>query len=832
MEKTEVIPIGTEEYRRRLVETRQIGETDEAIPASIHIAQDGDATRLLGAWIGNNVNPEEPWRKIVETIKKDFRRWEARYPTLEGKRHIVQMIAGGKTQFLTRAQGMPGPVQKEIQKAITEFIWGKERATICIENVARSIGQGGRKIMDIATRNEAIDLMWVKQYLKMGADRPKWAYMMDEIFRGERPKGAKEPHQAIANWNPLTQGWKPRARSGNIPKRIQNALRLAEKHGVELEALRPSEETKGEMPVWLHRKANRDAARIYTTGAAKCLKLKHCTHYMRQLVKMVEEIPDEHRKTNFCTCESCREASRLGCTHPERCLDTARKLIGTIDPKWRPGTQQSDTNGAERSEATTTGGQHGRVIVDATRGTTDLQHSIRIFTDRGGMEETIAPQTTEDGALPDGDLVVYTDGSCIGNGTADARAGSGVWYGDNDPRNTAIRVPGRKQSNQIGELLAVLYVVQNTPGNQPLRICSDSKFAIEGLTKYARRWEAKDWIGVAHGQLFKCTTAWLRARTGHTTLQWVKGHARIKGNEGADRLAAEGACKAPDHNEIDLRIPVGTMDAGAELARTSQSLIYQHLTTRGSINRAATRRTIEKVKAATEEFFGETPTEEAMWRSMRHRDITKKIRNFLWKHAHGVYRLGRFWSHIPGCEDRGVCPLCGKQETIEHLLTECDATERQTIWDQTNALWRRRYDDDIPTTEGAVLGGGLANFKKMDGKPDAAKNRLYRILITEAAHLIWVLRCERRIASSDSPEGYHTVEAVRNRWYRKINERMQVDCLLTNDYLYGRKAQKTRKVYDTWAKCSTNTEDLHRDWCRHPGVLVGTTSRRPPGRHR
>jgi len=183
----------------------------------------------------------------------------------------------------------------------------------------------------------------------------------------------------------------------------------------------------------------------------------------------------------------------------------------------------------------------------------------------------------------------------------------------------------------------------------------------------------------------------------------------------------------------------------------------------------------------------------------------------------------------PQCAPWVSAPL---PPVFEHIITECDSTERTTIWEQANNLWKRRYSESLPTSEGAVLGGGLANFKKSNGKPDAAKNRLYRILITESAHLIWVLRCERRIANEDSPFNHHAEETVKNRWYKKINERMQIDCLLTNEFLYERKALKTRKVYDTWAKCSTNNEDLHRDWCRHPGVLVGRTPRRPPGRHR
>ena len=210
VQKTEIIPIGSAEYRKKLVETRKLNAAGETIPDSIHIARDRDATRILGAWVGNDVNPEEPWRKITESIEKDFKRWEARYPTLEGKRHVVQMIAGGKTQFLTRAQGMPISVQTKISKMISEFVWGKERATMNIKDMAQDPTRGGRKVLDIAKRNKAIDLMWVKQYLNMGPNRPKWAYMMDEIFRMEHPKAARETHRMIENWNPFTQGWSPK----------------------------------------------------------------------------------------------------------------------------------------------------------------------------------------------------------------------------------------------------------------------------------------------------------------------------------------------------------------------------------------------------------------------------------------------------------------------------------------------------------------------------------------------------------------------------------------------------------------------------------------------
>ena len=88
--------------------------------------------------------------------------------------NTILMRDSGKTQFLVRAQGMPETTQRMIQRITTEFIWGKERVAMSIENVTKGIDQRGRKILDIVRGNIVIDLMWVKQYLNMGKERPKW----------------------------------------------------------------------------------------------------------------------------------------------------------------------------------------------------------------------------------------------------------------------------------------------------------------------------------------------------------------------------------------------------------------------------------------------------------------------------------------------------------------------------------------------------------------------------------------------------------------------------------------------------------------------------------
>jgi ribonuclease HI len=65
-----------------------------------------------------------------------------------------------------------------------------------------------------------------------------------------------------------------------------------------------------------------------------------------------------------------------------------------------------------------------------------------------------------------------------------AEPGSGAFYGPDDNRNLAIRVPEElKQSNNVAEILAVKETIKLNPIDVLLRIKSDSKSVIDGLTK-------------------------------------------------------------------------------------------------------------------------------------------------------------------------------------------------------------------------------------------------------------------------------------------------------------------------------------------------------------
>jgi ribA/ribD-fused uncharacterized protein len=149
-------------------------------------------------------------------------------------------------------------------------------------------------------------------------------------------------------------------------------------------------------------------------------------------------------------------------------------------------------------------------------------------------------------------MELYTDGSCITGPDGERYAGVGIWFGKNDLRNTSIPIDSQMSTNQYAELLAIRYALLFCKNVSFLVVNTDSKYSINCITVWCQAWNVNGWKtstgkDVLYSSLIKeCITMLAdRDNKGHvTSLNYVKAHHGIEGNEGADMLAKRASSES------------------------------------------------------------------------------------------------------------------------------------------------------------------------------------------------------------------------------------------------------------------------------------------------
>ncbi|KAF8625588.1 hypothetical protein AX17_006816 [Amanita inopinata Kibby_2008] len=273
---------------------------------------------------------------------------------------------------------------------------------------------------------------------------------------------------------------------------------------------------------------------------------------------------------------------------------------------------------------------------------------------------------------------------------------------------------------------------------------------------------------------------------------------------------------------------------GAKLMSLSQSLCYLNIQRQlEPLPRNAAEHNITLAQRAHHSRLGFLPTPSQTWASLRNKGLSRYARAFLWKGIHDAYCLGTFWDNIPHMEDRGICPQCNVHETLDHILTTCPASGQAVAWDLARTLLHRKGIEVDAISLGLIFGCGLNPSFKQNRQSNQGSNRLFTIIISETAHLIWKLRCKWRIRDESSPIHKPSAPLTHNSWVSAINRRLKLDILLTSKVRYGKKALGRKVVLQTWRHTLAGESHLPADWLNCPGVLVGIgRSMRPPGRNR
>lgn len=134
---------------------------------------------------------------------------------------------------------------------------------------------------------------------------------------------------------------------------------------------------------------------------------------------------------------------------------------------------------------------------------------------------------------------IYTDGACKGNPGA---GGWGVYWRYGVHEKELFGGEALTTNNQM-ELMAAIVALETLKHPCQVRLHTDSKYVLQGITEWMVNWKSRGWKTAAR-QPVKNEQLWRRLDAAiqkhRIEWVWVKGHAGDPGNERADALANRG----------------------------------------------------------------------------------------------------------------------------------------------------------------------------------------------------------------------------------------------------------------------------------------------------
>ena len=135
---------------------------------------------------------------------------------------------------------------------------------------------------------------------------------------------------------------------------------------------------------------------------------------------------------------------------------------------------------------------------------------------------------------------LFTDGACKGN------PGPGGWGAllRMGPHEKELSGGEAETTNNRMEMRAVIEGLSALKQPCDVELYSDSKYVIDGITKWIHGWKKRGWVNaakkpVANAEMWRELEA--AARPHAITWNWVKGHSGHPENERVDKLASDEA---------------------------------------------------------------------------------------------------------------------------------------------------------------------------------------------------------------------------------------------------------------------------------------------------
>ena len=136
-------------------------------------------------------------------------------------------------------------------------------------------------------------------------------------------------------------------------------------------------------------------------------------------------------------------------------------------------------------------------------------------------------------------IEAFTDGACRGN---PGPGGWGVLLRYNSHEKRLFGGEAETTNNRM-ELMAVIQALESLNRECEMKITSDSKYVLKGISEWMVNWKKRGWKTAANKPV-KNLDLWQRLDKARETHKiewvWVKGHNGHIENEIADQLANQG----------------------------------------------------------------------------------------------------------------------------------------------------------------------------------------------------------------------------------------------------------------------------------------------------
>jgi ribonuclease HI len=138
------------------------------------------------------------------------------------------------------------------------------------------------------------------------------------------------------------------------------------------------------------------------------------------------------------------------------------------------------------------------------------------------------------------EIIIYTDGSCLGN------PGKGGWAALIIQNNTEETLIGseKETTNNRMELTAAINALLKIKQNKKIKIYTDSKYVKDGIQKWIGNWKLNNWKN-SNKKDVKNKDLWIKLDNlidkKEITWNWVKAHSINEYNNKVDLLARKAA---------------------------------------------------------------------------------------------------------------------------------------------------------------------------------------------------------------------------------------------------------------------------------------------------